>query len=144
MLERNKVPIDVFRGTVYSLLVGDRAVSLSGTPLQTAMNALGPQRCMIEIARTIRATLRRHACACGASEAAAQQLPETFYGIGKHAVAFECEGESDPVSVTRISLTVPHPTGMYFIPTSHVPATCATRLQTVSLGVVRSPLGIGS
>ena len=105
-MERNKVRAWVLRGTVYSLLVGDRAVPLSGTPLQMAMNAIGPQRCMSDLARSTRATLRVHLCACGMPNAAAQQLPEVFYGIRAGAARIECEDVGDPMSLARITLTV--------------------------------------
>ena len=39
---------------------------------------------------------------------------------------------------------MPCPQGMWIGPKCHVPATCAAHLQTVSLGIVRPPLGIGS
>ena len=76
------------------------------SPLQMAMNAIGPQRCMSDLARSTRATLRVHLCACGMPNAAAQQLPEVFYGIRAGAARIECEDVGDPMSLARITLTV--------------------------------------
>ena len=106
MLEQNKVFIYVQRGTAYSLFVTDRAVPLSGSALQTAMNALGPERCMSDLARSTRTTLRVHTYTYNVAEAAAQRLSEAFYGMVVLVAAFECECESDPVSLTRSSLTL--------------------------------------
>ena len=108
------------------------------------MNAIGPQRCMSDLARSARPTLRVHVCARGLSNAAAQQLPEVFYGMLGAAARIECQGVGDSASRPRVSLTVPCPKGMWICPKCHAPTTCAVRMQMVSVGVVRMPFDIGS
>ena len=125
-------------------MVRDRAVPLSKSATQTALNAIGHERCMSESGRNARATLRLGAYACSASNGAVPRLPEVFYGMLAASTRIECQGVGDSASRPRVSLTVPCPKGMWICPKCHAPTTCAVRMQTMSLGLVRMPFGLGS
>ena len=85
-------------------MVTDRTVPLSGTPLLSAMNAIGPARYVIKIARTERATLQVQTRACDASDAAAQQLPDGMRVSLRHATVETCEGDDHAACGARTTI----------------------------------------
>ena len=137
MLVSNKLLETNTRGCAYSLLVETRAVPLSGTPLQTPMNACGPEHCWSDLAQIARATREVRKDTRSAEERAVPRLPEVFYGMSAGSARTECEGGDH--LVCRASTTIdggwifPETMKIFmsiFMPTSR--ALCNTREQHVN------------
>ena len=126
------------------LLPTGRAVPLSGLPPQTAMNAIGPERCMRNLAQIARAPREVRKYACSVAEGASPRLPGIFYGMSAVAARTKWEVGDHPACRVRIMSTLPHPCSLQLYSDIFLPAACAERFSNAKEWAVRMPFATGS